>query len=51
MSVDEDEFLQERLVQCFRIQNAVIQNVNEYSQHISHQLMDIRVSRFVFSQR
>jgi hypothetical protein len=42
-----DEYLNEQLINCINIQTNVIQNLAQYSQHISLQLFEIKVSLFL----
>jgi hypothetical protein len=42
-----DEYLNEQLINCLNLQTNVIQNLAQYSQHISLQLIEIKVC-FVF---
>ena len=39
-----DEYLNEQLINCLNIQTNVIQNLAQYSQHITLQLIEIKVS-------
>lgn len=38
-----DEYLNEQLINCLNLQTNVIQNLSQYSQHISLQLFEIKV--------
>lgn len=38
-----DEYLNEQLINCLNIQTNVIQNLAQYSQHITLQLIEIKV--------
>jgi hypothetical protein len=43
-----DEYFNEHLINCLNVQTNVIQNLAQYSQHISLQLIEIKVYFFVF---
>ncbi len=43
-----DEYLNEQLINCLNLQTNVIQNLAQYSQHISLQLIEIKVCFEVF---
>jgi hypothetical protein len=38
-----DDYLNEQLINCLNVQTNVIQNLAQYSQHISLQLFEIKV--------
>jgi len=44
-----DEYLNEQLINCLNLQTNVIQNLAQYSQHISLQLIEIKVCFVFFS--
>jgi hypothetical protein len=44
-----DDYLNEQLINCLNLQTNVIQNLSQYSQHISLQLIEIKVRFFLLS--
>ena len=44
-----DEHLSEQLINCINVQTNVIQNLTQYSQHISLQIIEIKVCYQIFN--